>query len=166
MVRSGLVLRKSLLLIGILVSAVFCQLREQWYLFRVEVNATSHSEEIGGSAGIFWNLKELDQPPCDAFGVTAGITALLGYKETIPGARFGISANRGLLCARARYILYKSAKSSAVSVINPQIGLTYLSIVSLYVGYNKPLFNRTVPGLGEINVSFCMGMPTYCLRDE
>jgi len=159
------IFNKSIPLVCIMATAAFCQHREHWYLFRVEINATDRSKEIGGGAGVFWSFKELDDPPCDAYGVTAGITALLDKKETIPGALLGIGVTWGVLCARARYILYKPAKSSAVSVINPQIGLTYLSIVNLYVGYNKPFFNRTINGLGEINVSFCMNVPTYCLRE-
>lgn len=146
-------------------TAAFCQLREHWFLYRVEINATSHSEEIGGGTGVFWTLQELDEPPCDAYGVTAEITALLDEKGTIPGARIGIGAMWGFLCTRARYVLYKPANRSAVSVFNPQIGLTYFSIVNLYVGYNKRLFGRALPELGNFNVSLCIGLPSFCLKD-
>jgi hypothetical protein len=165
MVPSVTILKKSILLVGIMVSAALCQLREHWYLFRVEINATNRTEEIGCGAGIFWSFKELDEPPCNAFGVTTGINAIINKDGNIPSVRIGTNARWGVFCARIRYGLYKPRETSVVSVVNPQIGLSFQSIVSLYVGYNQMLFKRTLPGLGGMNISICMNMPSYCLKE-
>jgi hypothetical protein len=147
MMLNNRIFKNSLLLVCFITGMACCQMREHWYLFRVEVNATGQSDEIGCGAGLLWSLKELDEPPCDAFGVGAGIAALNNAIEYIPCARVGATVRWGFLCTRIRYSLYKPKETDAVSVINPQIGLSYQSIVSLFAGYNQSLFRRSIKGL-------------------
>jgi hypothetical protein len=153
--------KKSLLLSFFIGTIALGQERDHWYLFRMEINA-GRSSEIGLGAGAFWSFSTLEIPPCDAFGFTAGAAALLNKKETVPVFRLGAGANWGIVCGRVRYNLYKPSHGNSVSSINPQVGVTWLSIINLYVGYDQPLFKRTLPGVGGINASLCMNVPSYC----
>ena len=150
-------LEKSLLFLAVLTSFAFCQ--ERWYPFRLEVDA-GQSREVEMGTGVWWSYSE-EVFRHDAYGPTIGIAALLNNTGIIPGVRLGAEANWKVVCSRVQYSLYKPSNQSVVPVINPQIGLTWASIINIYLGYNKALFNRSVPGLGNINVSFCMCLPSY-----
>jgi hypothetical protein len=156
-------IKKVVALCMVVVAIALGEERTRWYTLHFELN-TGNTSEFGIGSGVFWSRQKMDIPPCDAFGFSAGAALLINKTETIPVVRIDAGANWNFFCFSLRYSRYFSSVSGDVSSLNPQIGVTWMSIVNMYVGYDKPLFNRTLPGLGGINMSVSMNVPTYCLK--
>ena len=136
---------------------------ERWYPMRVEYS-NNGCNAIGVSSGIWWSLHE-DVIPIDAYGPTMGFKALVNGNELWPGMQVGFEANALFLCARMLCNAYWMNSSSYITQVNPQVGLTWLSIVNVYVGYSKKISGTSAANFNEVNMAFCVNLPSYFFHD-
>jgi hypothetical protein len=150
-------MRKAIIILFALATIAMSQ--DRWYPIRLEY-ANNGTEEIGMGSGIWWS-KHADQIPLDAFGPTIALKAIVEGQNIRPGVQLGLEANALFLCARMQYGVYQTNGSSTMSLVNPQVGLTWLSLINFYVGYNKQVSGVTDREINEVNMSLCVNLPSY-----
>jgi len=130
-----------------------------WFPIRVEYS-NNGSDEYGVSSGVWWS-SDNDGMPKDAIGPVFGLKAKAEQGTYIPGLNAGVEANKYFLCARVLCNLYKPADGQTIWLLNPQIGLTYLTFINLYLGYNKAVYGGWNSSISRYNMSLCLNMPSY-----
>ena len=152
--------KKSCLLLLLAVSIAFGE--ETWFPFRFEYTHGTQTE-MGLSSGVWWS-PHVDGIPLDAYGPTLGVMAFRNKQDVLPGVQLGLEANMLFLCARMQCGFYKAKDNSALTIFCPQAGLTWLSIVNFYAGYSKRLSGPSQTAVDEVNLSFCLNLPSYFFR--
>lgn len=154
-------MRTSFVIIAVIVSLAFGM--EPWVPFRLEYSSSTQ-HEMGFTTGLWWTKNE-DQIPLDAYGPIVGVKALMNDGHMIPGLNAGLEANAYFLCARMQCGVYLHESREFTTMVNPQIGLTWLSLVNMYVGYNKRVAGVSAPDMDEVNLSFCVNLPSYFFKN-
>jgi hypothetical protein len=132
---------------------------DMWFPFRFEYSQGSRVE-TGLSSGVWWSMHE-DGIPLDAYGPTLGLMALKDRQGFLPGMQLGLEANVYFLCARMQCSFYKTNNNSALAVLSPQAGLTWLSIVNFYAGYKKSIAGPSDIPVDEVSLTLCLNLPSY-----
>ena len=149
------------LIIILLASLAFCS--DRWIPLRIEY-ANSGQDEIGVSSGVWWSLHE-DVLPIDAYGPTVALKALVNGNEVCPGMQLGFEANALFLCARMQCNAYRFNNNTYIALLNPQVGITWISLVNFYVGYNKKVSGTNSTNVNEVNMALCVNLPSYFFRN-
>jgi hypothetical protein len=148
--------------LALLFTIALCSGGERWYPIRFEYSPGSLSA-VGVSSGMWWSLHE-NGIPVDAYGPTAGLMAYRSGNDLFPGVQFGLEANYWYVCARTVCGICKGRNNSTIALINPQAGVTWYSIANLYAGYSKVLAAPGGVAADEVNVSFCLNLPSYFFK--
>jgi hypothetical protein len=148
---------KSALFLLFSASLAFCG--DMWFPFRFEYSQGARVE-TGLSSGLWWSKHE-DGLPMDAYGPTLGLMALKDGQSFLPGMQLGLEANVYFLCARMQCSFFKTHNNSALTILSPQAGLTWISIINFYAGYKKSIVGSAEIPVDEVSLTLCLNLPSY-----